>query len=271
MSSLLPRSYLFVPANRPERFDKAAAAGADAVIIDLEDAVPPAEKTTARQSLAAWLSAAKPVLVRINGADSEWFADDLAIAALPGVAGVVLPKAERAEHIARCADRHSVVLPLIESAAGFANLRALARQPHVQRLMFGSIDFQVDLGMTCDEDELLMFHSQLVLESRLAGLASPVDGVTTALDNIELLLADTRRARRRGFGGKLCIHPRQIEAVHRGFSPSADEIAWARRVVEAAAQVQGAAATVDGKMIDKPVILKAQSILDRSAKGMAGQ
>jgi citrate lyase subunit beta/citryl-CoA lyase len=125
--------------------------------------------------------------------------------------------------------------------------------------------------MTCDEDELLMFHSQLVLESRLAGLASPVDGVTTALDNIELLLADTRRARRRGFGGKLCSHPRQIEAVHRGFSPSADEVAWARRVVEAAAQVQGAAATVDGKMIDKPVILKAQNILDRSAKGMAGQ
>jgi citrate lyase subunit beta/citryl-CoA lyase len=266
MRSSLPCSYLFVPGNRPERFDKAHAAGADAVIIDLEDAVAPAEKANARRRLAAWLSPNKPVLVRVNGADSEWFADDLTLAGLPSVAGIVLPKAERVEDIARCAAQHPVVLPLIESAAGFANLRALAQAPRVQRLVFGSIDFQVDLGMSCGEDELLPFRLQLVLETRLAGIAAPVDGVTTALDDIELTAADAHRAQRLGFGGKLCIHPRQVEPVHRGFMPSADEIAWAQRVAQAAVQAQGAATAVDGKMIDKPVISKAQAILDRASR-----
>jgi citrate lyase subunit beta/citryl-CoA lyase len=269
MQPSLPCSYLFVPGNRPERFDKACAAGADAVIVDLEDAVPPADKIVARQSLAAWLSPAKPVFVRINGADTEWFVDDLAVAALPGIAGIVLPKAERAEHIARCAAMHAVVIPLIESAGGFANLRSLAQAPRVQRFMFGSIDFQVDLGMACEEDELLMYRSQLVLETRLASLGSPVDGVTTALDDTALLLTDVRRARRLGFGGKLCIHPRQIETVHHGFAPSDAEVAWAQRVAAAAALAQGAAAVVDGKMIDRPVILKAQTIIAYAEKRAA--
>jgi citrate lyase subunit beta/citryl-CoA lyase len=269
MRSALPCSYLFVPGNRPERFDKACAAGADAVIIDLEDAVPPADKVAARQALAQWLSPAKQVHIRINGAETEWFADDLALGKLPGVAGIVLPKAEQVEHLARCAAVHAVVLPLIESAAGFANLRTLARAPNVQRFMFGSIDFQVDLGMACDEEELRMFRLQLVLETRLADLASPVDGVTTALDDSELLLSETRRAQRLGFGGKLCIHPRQVETVHRGFQPSEQEVGWARRVEAAAVTAHGSAAVVDGKMIDRPVMLKAQNILDRATRRSA--
>lgn len=262
MDQPLPRSYLFVPGDRPERFDKACAAGADAVIVDLEDAVAPARKTAARASVAAWLSPAQPVLLRINSADSEWFAQDLELCTLPGVAGVVLPKSEQLADLQRLAAIRAglAVLPLIETAQGFDHARQLASVPGVQRLLFGSIDFQLDLGIEDDDEALLYFRSQLVLASRLAGIQAPVDGVTTALDNPEQLRADTLRARRLGFAGKLCIHPAQVAAVNLHFSPSSDEQAWARRVLAAAEAAQGAAVALDGKMIDRPVILRAQRI-----------
>jgi citrate lyase subunit beta/citryl-CoA lyase len=258
---LIPRSYLFVPGNRPERFSKACSAGADAVIVDLEDAVPAAEKNAARMAVAAWLSPQQPVVIRINSADTEWFRDDLELCRMPGVCGVVLPKAERVDDIRAIeSGGASAVLPLIETAAGFANAGVLAKAPNVQRLLFGSIDFQLDLGIRGDDDELLYFRSQLVLLSRLAGIQAPVDGVTTAIDDAEQLRADTLRARSLGFGAKLCIHPKQVAPVNRHFSPSEEEIAWARRVLEAAARSEGAAVAIDGKMIDRPVILKAQEI-----------
>lgn len=267
MQAHIPRSYLFVPGNRPERFAKACAAGAGAVIVDLEDAVPPAEKTAARASLAAWLSNAESVLIRINSADTEWFSDDLALCRMPGVAGIVLPKAERVEDIASVAHAGAgFILPLIESAQGFWNVQALAQAPRVQRLVFGSIDFQLDLGIDGDKEELLHFRSQLVLFSRIAGIQPPVDGVSTAIDDPEQLRADTLRARRLGFGGKLCIHPKQVGQVNDAFRPSESDIAWAKRVLEAASTAQGAAVAVDGKMVDRPVILKAQEILDESER-----
>jgi citrate lyase subunit beta/citryl-CoA lyase len=260
--SLVARSYLFVPGNRPERFEKACAAGADAVIVDLEDAVPPKEKAAARVAVAAWLAPERPVLIRINSPGSEWFDDDLALCVAAGVAGIVVPKAERVEHLAQISARADTpVLPLIETAQGFWNAMALAQASHVQRLLFGSIDFQVDLGIVGDNEELLYFRSQLVLVSRLAGIAAPVDGVTADIDNSEQLRADSLRARRLGFGGKLCIHPKQIAQVNVCFAPSADELAWAQRVVEAAQAAGGAAVAVDGKMVDRPVLLKAQAIL----------
>ncbi|WP_208280730.1 HpcH/HpaI aldolase/citrate lyase family protein [Massilia oculi] len=262
----MPRSYLFVPGNRPERFDKACAAGADAVIVDLEDAVPFADKAAAREAVAAWLSPAKPVLVRVNGADTDWFTDDLALCRVPGVAGVVLPKAEQAGDIARLrAAGATAVLPLIESATGIDHLRAIVSARGVQRLMFGSIDFQLDLGIPGEREELLFFRSQLVLASRLAGLAAPVDGVSTALDDADRLADDARHARQMGFGAKLCIHPKQVQAVNRCFTPGAHELAWAGRVLEAAALANGAAVALDGKMIDRPVILRAQAIVDAHA------
>ena len=262
----MPRSYLFVPGNRPERFDKACAAGADAVIVDLEDAVPFADKAAAREAVGAWLSPEKPVLVRINGAGTDWFGDDLALCRLPGVAGVVLPKAEQAGDIARLrAAGAPAVLPLIESATGIDHLRAIAAARGVQRLMFGSIDFQLDLGIPGEREELLFFRSQLVLASRLAGLAAPVDGVSTALDDAERLADDARHARQMGFGAKLCIHPKQVDAVNRCFTPGPDELAWAGRVLEAAARADGAAVALDGKMIDRPVILRAQAIVNAHA------
>ncbi|RPH67325.1 MAG: CoA ester lyase [Burkholderiales bacterium] len=260
------RSLLFVPGARPDRFDKALAAGADAVVVDLEDAVAPADKARAREAVSAWLAAQHAVIVRINGADTAWFTDDLALAGRPGVAAVMLPKAERAEDLAEVLRAGArAVLPLIESAAGMAALPAIAGARGVQRLAFGSIDFQVDLGMRdAHEDELLFFRSQLVLASRLAGLLPPVDGVSTAIDDAERLRDDVLRARRLGFGGKLCIHPRQVAGVNRHFAPSDAERDWAQRVLDAAAASRGAAVAVDGKMVDKPVILRAQAILEEA-------
>ena len=265
-----PRSYLFVPGNRPERFEKALGSGADAVIVDLEDAVPPEGKAAARAAVARWLAPQRPVLIRINGADTPWFAEDLALCAQAGVAGVMVPKAERVADLQRVATvaAGGAVLPLIETAAGFENLRALAGAESVQRLVFGSIDFQLDLGIL--DDELTAFRSQLVLVSRIANLVAPVDGVCTAIDDTEQLQRDTTRARRLGFGAKLCIHPRQVETVNQGFVPSEAELAWARRVLAAAAQARGAAVALDGKMIDRPVILRAQAIVDEAEARLQG-
>lgn len=255
------RSLLFIPGSRPDRFDKAAQAGADAIILDLEDAVAPQDKDSARLAVLDWLSAGQKAIVRINGVGTPWHARDLALAKIPGVTAIMLPKAESAKDIAGIVRAGAKqVLPLIESAAGIVSILKIATAPGVARLAFGSIDFQVDLGMRdAHEDELLFFRSQLVLASRIAGIASPIDGVTTAIDDAERLRVDVARARRLGFGGKLCIHPRQIEAVHLGFTPDLQAISWAQRVIAAAGS--GNVVAVDGKMVDKPVLLRAEAIL----------
>ena len=139
----------------------------------------------------------------------------------------------------------------------------------VQRLAFGSIDFQLDTGISGDGDELLLFRSQMVLMSRVAGLAPPVDGVSTSISDAQAVMDEAQRARRLGFGAKLCIHPAQVDAVNRSFSPSPADIEWAQRVLAAAASAtstSGSAFAVDGKMVDKPVILRAEAIL-RQAVG----
>lgn len=267
MQSAVSRSYLFVPANRPQRYDKACAAGADEVIIDLEDAVPAQEKVAARAALAAWLSPARPVLIRINSAGSDWFDADLALCSMPGVAGIVLPKAERVADLAAVAQAGAAaIFPLIESAQGLWNLHALACHPGVRRLLFGSIDFSLDLNLKEGRQELLYFRSQLVLVSRVAGIEAPVDGVTATIDDLDLIRGDTHYARDLGFGGKLCIHPVQIDCVNQGFAPSASELAWAMRVLAAASAANGAAVALDGKMVDLPVISIAQRMLAESAR-----
>lgn len=268
-SGAVARSWLFVPGNRPERFAKAMASGADAVILDLEDAVAPADKVSAREAVAAWLSPDRPVYLRINAADTEWFADDLDLVGHPGVAGVVLPKAEAADVLAQVAVRlapAAVLLPLVETGFGVARAETLAAQPRVLRLMFGTIDFQLDMGIDGEGEELAFFRSKLVLASRLAGVQPPVDGVTTAIRDLDRLQADTQRARRMGFGGKLCIHPDQIATVNRAFAPNEQELAWAHKVVEAAGAADGAAVAVDGKMVDRPVLLRAQRMIAEAAR-----
>lgn len=264
MHSLISRSFLFVPANRPERFEKAFASGAHAVIIDLEDSVPESEKVQARAAAANWLSQGKPTLLRLNSAATEWFSEDVRLCDLPGVAGVVLAKCERLEEIDRVTEQnanHSQIFPMIESAQGFWNALPLARKPFVNRLMFGAIDFQVDLGIAGDGRELDYFRSQLVLISRLAGIGPPVDGVFPAIHDSEKLRGETLSAQRFGFSGKLCIHPRQVPVINECFVPDEKEVVWARRVLEAAAAAGQAAVALDGTMIDRPIIARAQRIL----------
>jgi citrate lyase subunit beta/citryl-CoA lyase len=264
---MIPRSYLFVPANRPERIPKALAAGAHAVIVDLEDAVAPADKVAARDALARHLSASHPVLVRVNGPETEWFEDDLRSCTSPGVAGVLLPKAETVDQlqaVAARAGRERTIVPLIETARGFDGARLLAGSGLAQRLVFGFIDFQLDLGLDGERDELLYFRSQLVLVSRLAGLPAPVDGVSVAIEDAARVREETQYVRRIGFGGKLCIHPKQVPVVNACYLPTAEEVAWAKRVLEATAASKGSAVAVDGKMVVVPVIRKAEEILAAS-------
>jgi citrate lyase subunit beta/citryl-CoA lyase len=267
----IARSYLFVPGDRPDRFDKAVAAGADAVIVDLEDAVAPAKKNEARAVIGKWLSADKKVVLRINADTTEWYRDDLQLARASGVAGILLPKAQSIDAAlhAICAETGKFLLPQIETAQGFENAYALASVPGVQRLLFGTLDFQMDLGIDGEGDELAYFRSEMVLVSRLAGIQPPVDGPSTALDDVAQVTADTHRARRIGFGGKLCIHPRQVAHVNAAFAPSVQDLGWARRVLAAAAASDGAAVALDGRMVDRPVILKAEQIvLEAARRGM---
>jgi citrate lyase subunit beta/citryl-CoA lyase len=263
------RSYLFVPGNRPERFDKAFAAGADVVIIDLEDAVAPVGKLAARESVRAWLTPAKPVFVRLNAASTEWFAADLELATLPGVRGVALPMAEDDEAIREIHARAGAamkIVPLIETALGLWRAERIAAAPGVERLAFGSVDFQLDTGIASDREGLLFARSQLVIASRVAGRLAPVDGVSVALDDEALLRDDVARARSLGFGGKLCIHPKQVAAINAGFCTQAAELAWAKKVLEAAAHSGGNAVRLEGKLIDVPVIERARALLAQSSQ-----
>ncbi|WP_423308805.1 HpcH/HpaI aldolase/citrate lyase family protein [Variovorax sp. VNK109] len=267
----LERSLLFVPGNRPERFQKAFQSATDAVIFDLEDAVPPGEKEFAREQVANALNAQQPAIVRINAAGSAWFSADLELLSLPGVAAIMLPKAESIDPI-KMLERVgcSRIFALIETAEGLANARLLARCRPVSRLAFGSLDFQADLRIDGDDDELLMYRSELVLASRLAGLPGPIDGVTVALDDPVRLAADASRSARLGFEGKLCIHPKQVQVVNSAYSPSQEVVAWARRVVTAVQESGGDVVVLDGKMVDAPVVLRAQAIV-RTAEQLAGR
>lgn len=265
----MARSFLFVPGDRPDRFPKAWNSGADAVILDLEDGVSTERKSIAREAISAWLSPEHPVYVRVNGSRTQWFEADLTVVARSGVRGVMLPKAETADQIGavvRALQETVGVIPLLETASGIINVRELAGVPRVERLAFGSVDFQLDAGIQGEGEELLYARSRMVLASRVSGILAPVDGVTTDLDNPERITADVDRARRLGFGGKLCIHPRQIDPVNRGFIPTEREIAWARKVVEAAGTAGTGAIRVDGELVDRPVVERAKATLAQSER-----
>jgi citrate lyase subunit beta/citryl-CoA lyase len=269
---MIDRSFLFVPGSRSDRFDKALMSGAHAVIVDLEDAVGADAKSAARSAVAAWLSDAHPIVLRVNGVRTAAFADDVAVAARPGVAAVMLPKTDTADDVRLLKARVpgvARVLPMIESAAGMANAKDIAAVPGVERLVFGTLDFQLDLGIHGEDAELLHFRSHLVLVSRLAGIRPPVDGVTTNIGDLDALTAAVARVRRLGFGGKLCIHPKQVPIVNSCFLPTPDDVTWAQRVVGASAEAGGGVAIVDGKMIDRPVQLRAEEILSEAARAIA--
>jgi citrate lyase beta subunit len=266
MNAEQARSLLFVPGNRPDRFAKAAASGADVVLCDLEDAVSPDGKSDARAAVADWV-AEHPAVVRINAADTPWYDDDLAaLAEARSLLGVVLPKADVSAVRATVPRLPTGVglLALVETARGVRDADALAEIPGVRRLLFGHLDFGLDAGITPtgdDEPELAYARSRLVIASRAAGLAAPVDGVCTDLDDPDRITDSARRARNAGFGGKFCLHPKQVTAVNAAFSPTERELGWARRVMDVAAGSGGAAVRMDGEMIDKPRLELARRLL----------
>ncbi|TIQ36500.1 MAG: CoA ester lyase [Mesorhizobium sp.] len=263
VSFVMPVVPLFVPGSRPERFAKADASGADAVILDLEDAVAPGDKDRARDAVVAHAGRLKsPVVVRVNAAGTPWHAAD--IDALRGLAGisVMLPKAERAEDIAGMTRRVGCsvnVIALVESAAGLANLADILASPDVTAIAFGSLDFALDLGCAHDRLTLLAARSEIVWRSRAANRSAPIDGITADLGSPEVAEDDARHAMKMGFGGKMAIHPKQIEPIGRAFRPGEKEIAWARGIVDAASS--GGAVQVKGQMVDRPVVERARRIL----------
>ncbi|PIT75305.1 CoA ester lyase [Limnohabitans sp. B9-3] len=265
-------TFLFVPGHRPDRFDKALQSGADAVILDLEDAVPLSDKAKARDAITqawqTWTSAQRArVLIRINALSSNEATADLAwLGTLDGLSAVMVPKAESVAELQRVAKGGPVqmqLVPLIETAQAVRALDVIAQAPQVLRLALGHLDLQADLGMACeaDEAELGPVRFQLVLASRCAGLPPPIDGVSTSTQDMALVQSDAARSRRFGFFAKLCIHPAQLQPVRAAFMPTALQRDWAHRVLAAETAAGGGAFSVDGKMVDPPVLRLARQIL----------
>ena len=261
-------SYLFVPGNRPERFAKALAAGADRVILDLEDAVAAPDKPAARAAVGQWIatldaSSLPRVLVRINDALSPWFSDDLAALLGLNLPTVMLPKCESPEQVALVRGvlgDGCTVLPLIESAKGLMAVHSIASAPGVARLAFGALDYQLDLDLPGDGYATDFAASTIVLACRNADIDAPIAGVTPAID-AERVRQDTLHARALGFTAKMCIHPAQVAAVHAALQPTPEALNWAQRVLDAwHSQTASGSISVDGKMVDKPVYLRAQRI-----------
>lgn len=256
-------TWLFVPGNRPDRFARAAAAGADVVVLDLEDAVAPDAKDAARAEVTGWLRAdPRRCAVRVNAAPPLLDADLAALAAA-GPTVVMLPKAEDPGAVAAVADRlpgGSCVVALVETARGVLGAAAVAAVPGVVRLAFGSFDLGAELGVDPEHGPAMASaRGALVLASAAAGLPGPVDGVTGAVGDVQRLAADVAQARGLGFDGKLCIHPAQVGPVATAFAPSQEELAWAERVLAGAGS--NGVAVVDGRMVDKPVVERARRLL----------
>ncbi|AXF05579.1 HpcH/HpaI aldolase/citrate lyase family protein [Paraburkholderia hospita] len=263
-------SYLFVPADRSERFSKAIATGTGAVIIDLEDAVAESAKDEARrQLLSGWAGVTAQardsgtrIHIRINSDDCGWLEEDLALCTELQPDGVVLPKAADSVMVEDVAARLRgiALLPLIETARGVQHVDNLAQVAGVERLVLGTVDLMHEIS--AEEDEPLDYvRTRIVIASRAARLEGPVDGVCRAVSDPPRLLYECTRALRYGFAGKLCVHPKQVGAVNNAFTPSIQKIEWAHRVVAAYETANGGAVAVDGEMVDLPVFLRAKSLL----------
>lgn len=277
MTRLL-RSILFVPGTRPDRFPKAEAAGADAVVFDLEDSVEAARKDDAREAIARWLADAEPTpvarIVRINGAQTSHFdADVRFLGELAPFDAVMLPKVEEAwtiEHVAGAVASRTVI-PLIETARAVLHALTIAgAKATVPALVFGGEDLTAQIGATrtVDGEELLFARSQVVLAAAAIGVDA-IDGVLADIGQDDLLRTDAKRARALGYRGKLAIHPTQVPIINETFSPTADQIAQARRIVsaydEAAARGEGVI-RLDNQMIDMPVVVRARRILETARR-----
>jgi len=268
-------NFLFVPGTRPDRFTKALDSGASSVILDLEDAVAAEDKETARNAIqVAWPSFTaeqkKRLIIRSNSPGSQFYSADLILAQKLDLTCLLIPKSESADEMngAALVLPNTALIPMIETAIGLDHLSEIANANQVIRLALGNLDLQADLGMVCDpqETELQTARFQIVLASRVAQIAPPIDGVTPTTDDVARIQDDAKRAKRMGFGGKLCIHPKQVGIVKAAFMPSEEELAWAKRVIEADKTSKGGAVKLDGRMIDRPVVLLAQRTVAISGK-----
>jgi citrate lyase subunit beta / citryl-CoA lyase len=268
------RTLLFVPGDRPDRFATALASEADCVVVDLEDAVAAGAKELARGHVAELLRQPppKPVVVRINHPATPWGEDDLvalvALAGRPGLCGVMVPKADSTLLLDDVSRRTGLpLLPLVETAAGILAAPALATAPGVVRLVLGHLDLAAELGIDpADELRLAPARFALVVASAAAGLPGPVDGVSTDVRDLERVAAETRSALAAGCTARLCIHPDQVAAVHRSLAPVDDELAWARSVL--AAVEEGGVTLLEGRMVDRPVLLRARSVMARATRSV---
>ncbi|WP_415975143.1 HpcH/HpaI aldolase/citrate lyase family protein [Rhodococcus sp. 077-4] len=230
------RSWLLVPATKPETFGDAVVSGVDAVILDIEDAVAPARKPAAREAVVRWLGEGNSAWVRINDATTPYWADDLAaLSGLPGLVGVMLAKTESGGQVEATAARlapGTPILALVESAMGLEAATEIARADSTFRLAFGSGDFRRDTGMSDDPLAMAYPRSRLVVSSRVARLPGPIDGPTlTANDSI--LGRDAALTLSMGMTGKLCMHSEQAAIVNRELAPSPTDVSWARDVIDA--------------------------------------
>ena len=285
------RTVLFVPGNRPDRVDKAVRAGADAVIIDLEDAVPVDLKAETRPKVRQKVieHGDQRIFVRVNALDTEFFQEDIDSVVVKGLDGVIAPKVESAAQIRTVYEALVVaeekqgitpgqilIMPLIESAAGVERISEIVAEKTVRdrlfTVFFGALDYTLDMGieMTREGVELHYPRSRIAIACRAAGIEPPIDSpFMIDLRDIEALKADAARARALGFQGKQCIHPNQIEPCHAIFSPSQEEIQQAERIVAAfeEAEAKGTAALqLDGKFIDYPAVERARRIIALAAR-----
>ncbi|WP_433825645.1 HpcH/HpaI aldolase/citrate lyase family protein [Actinoplanes sp. CA-015351] len=269
------RSYLYVPGNRPSMLAAALTRGADAIIVDLEDAVPPAEKLSARSAVASWLSAQSPgaaIFVRVNvGAAGLDDARAVVTAASSALRGLVVAKASLDQLAALTTILDELdptgavtLVPLLETPQALLAAAAIASAPRVSRLQIGEADLAAELGVTLGEDEreLLFVRSAVVLAAAAAGIDPPAAAVTTDFRDLESLRRTTLALRRLGFRGRACIHPAQIPVVHEVFTPSAQEVAEARDTIDRF-EAAGGGVCLDarGRMVDLAVVRDARRVL----------
>ena len=262
MTHIIPTAMLFVPGDRPDRLAKAAATGADAIVMDLEDAVIPDNKTSSRTTLATLSAFDVPLFVRCNGTDSQWCADDLRAIRDSVAAGVIVPKSESPDQIdavQAVLGPDAFIIALVETARGIDQLADILAHPGVAVCAFGHLDFALDLGTSPDWEPLLYARHQLVLQSRLANKPKPLDGVSVEIDDIDAVSHAAQRARAMGFGGKLLIHPTHVAPAMAAFVPDQQAYEWACAAV--GQSQSGAAVKMDGQMLDLPVIKKAKQII----------
>lgn len=286
------RSVLFAPGDDPKKARKAFTAGADAVLLDLEDAVAPERKDVARETVREILTGTPPGVpsfVRVNSVSSPYIYKDLqAVVELP-IAGIMLPKTESGEEVRRvdwllglleqergASPGRLAIIPFIESAWGIERAGEIAGAcARVRCLAFGGNDYTMDIGTTYSGEGSEQFYARcrLVAASRLAGIAPPLDTVNPNFRDIPALIAEVKRVKQLGFQGKLVIHPAQVAPVNEVFTPTPEEIVWAKKVraVFTEAQAKGAGVVqLEGKMVELPVVRRAEQILALS-EAIAGK